>query len=422
LTLATTDSRVQYTGNGSTTVWDFNFIVPEASSLFVTLRDLTTGDVTELEAADYSVTGIGDEDGGAVTYPTSGPAITNNFRLTIYREVPYTQPAAFTNQDGFYPEVVEDAFDRVVMQTQQLVDAVSRGLTADPSGEFIDALGLEIQNLGAPTTDNSAVRKIDIDNIVISSGNVPGPGSGATNRFLRALSATTWGWVTFTLAMITDASALGRQLMAAGSAAAMRALLEIPNVDPVEGDPGDIKMAAYTTPPTGWLKCDGSAVNRTTYAPLFAAIGTAYGTGNGSTTFNLPDFRGEFLRGWDDSRGVDTSRVFGSSQSDLVKAHTHTATASTTGTTDSAGDHQHEVSWDQSGKVGGAGFYNSPAPSSFTVAVTIGGQPDAAYPGTDTAGAHSHTINSLATTVSVAANTGAENRPRNVTVQYFIKT
>jgi len=50
--------------------------------------------------------------------------------------------------------------------------------------------------------------------------------------------------------------------------------------------------------PSGWLLCDGRAVSRTTYAALFAAIGGTYGAGNGSTTFNLPDFRGKFLRGY----------------------------------------------------------------------------------------------------------------------------
>lgn len=57
------------------------------------------------------------------------------------------------------------------------------------------------------------------------------------------------------------------------------------------GDPGDIKVSARPTAPTGWLPCDGAAISRTTYALLFAAIGTAYGAGNGSSTFNVPDFR-----------------------------------------------------------------------------------------------------------------------------------
>ena len=52
------------------------------------------------------------------------------------------------------------------------------------------------------------------------------------------------------------------------------------------------------TPPDGWLVCNGSAVSRTTYADLFAAIGTTFGAGDGSTTFKLPDYRGDFLRGY----------------------------------------------------------------------------------------------------------------------------
>jgi microcystin-dependent protein len=55
---------------------------------------------------------------------------------------------------------------------------------------------------------------------------------------------------------------------------------------------GDLKWSARSTPSAGWLACDGAAVSRTTYAALFAAIGTAYGAGDGSTTFNVPDYRG----------------------------------------------------------------------------------------------------------------------------------
>lgn len=77
---------------------------------------------------------------------------------------------------------------------------------------------------------------------------------------------------------------------------------------------GSVAFFARSTAPTGWLKCNGAAVSRSAYAALFAAIGTAFGAGDGATTFNLPDFRGEFLRGWDDGRGVDAARAFGSAQ------------------------------------------------------------------------------------------------------------
>lgn len=71
--------------------------------------------------------------------------------------------------------------------------------------------------------------------------------------------------------------------------------------------------------PAGWLECNGSPVSRTTYGNLFDAIGTLYGGGDGSTTFELPDLRGEFVRGLDNGRGVDAGRTLGSDQTDQVK-------------------------------------------------------------------------------------------------------
>ena len=87
---------------------------------------------------------------------------------------------------------------------------------------------------------------------------------------------------------------------------------------------GQVNFFATSSAPAGFLKCSGQAVSRTTYAALFTAIGTLYGVGDGSTTFNLPDLRGEFVRGWDDGRGVDSGRSFGSAQTDGFKSHSHT--------------------------------------------------------------------------------------------------
>mgnify|MGYP006921424268 CR=1 FL=1 len=72
---------------------------------------------------------------------------------------------------------------------------------------------------------------------------------------------------------------------------------------------GAISDYAGTTAPTGWLLCDGSAVNRTTYAELFSVIGTSFGAGNGSTTFNVPDFRGRVGVGLDNLGGTDAGRL-----------------------------------------------------------------------------------------------------------------
>lgn len=76
--------------------------------------------------------------------------------------------------------------------------------------------------------------------------------------------------------------------------------------------------------PGGYLPCDGSAVSRTVYQPLFTAIGTLWGAGNGVTTFNVPDFQNMFLR------GAGTSLV-GTFEQDTFKSHTHAATVTDPG-------------------------------------------------------------------------------------------
>lgn len=86
---------------------------------------------------------------------------------------------------------------------------------------------------------------------------------------------------------------------------------------------GTVAYFAANAVPAGWLKANGATVSRTAYAALFLAIGTTYGAGDGATTFKLPDCRGEFLRGLDDGRGVDTGRSLGSAQADEFKSHSH---------------------------------------------------------------------------------------------------
>lgn len=84
---------------------------------------------------------------------------------------------------------------------------------------------------------------------------------------------------------------------------------------------GDIKQSVHSSAHNGWLKCDGTAVSRTTYADLFAIISTNFGSGDGTTTFNLPDARGRVLGTTGAGSGL-TSRSLGAS----VGAETHTLT------------------------------------------------------------------------------------------------
>jgi len=99
---------------------------------------------------------------------------------------------------------------------------------------------------------------------------------------------------------------------------------------------GNVAPFAGSIVPMGYLLCDGSAVSRTTYADLFAVVGTAWGIGDGSTTFNLPDLRGRFMRGVDAGAGNDPNAavrtafnggnagdLVGSYQIDEFKNHSH---------------------------------------------------------------------------------------------------
>lgn len=148
--------------------------------------------------------------------------------------------------------------------------------------------------------------------------------------------------------------------------------------------PGSVVSFARNSAPTGWLKANGALVSRTTYADLFAAIGTTFGVGDGSTTFALPDLRGEFIRGWDDGRGVDSGRVFGSAQLDQMQGHRHDARIAQGVTGTAAGTN--EGIWNQ-----------GVSPISNVV------------------------INTITDGINGTPRTGAETRPRNVALLACIK-
>lgn len=112
-----------------------------------------------------------------------------------------------------------------------------------------------------------------------------------------------------------------------GSAAAVSEILD-------STPAGAVVDFAMPSAPQGWLVCDGSTIPRSAYPDLFAAIGTTYNQPSDTNVllFRLPDYRGEFRRGWDAGRGVDTGRAFGSSQVDEIGAHHHLHSATIAGT------------------------------------------------------------------------------------------
>jgi microcystin-dependent protein len=93
---------------------------------------------------------------------------------------------------------------------------------------------------------------------------------------------------------------------------------------------GAINFFAMSAAPAGYLKANGAEVSRSTYSALFAAIGTTFGAGNGTTTFALPDLRGQFVRSWaDNGTAYDSGRTFGSTQADDLASHTHAVALTT---------------------------------------------------------------------------------------------
>jgi microcystin-dependent protein len=103
-----------------------------------------------------------------------------------------------------------------------------------------------------------------------------------------------------------------------------------PFVPPVPGGvvpPGSVIWYAASAVPSGqWLLCDGTQVKRAQYPNLYSAIGGTFGTGDGSTTFNLPDLRGKFIRGWGPVNSLDPNRKLGTVQGDLLGTHRHKIT------------------------------------------------------------------------------------------------
>lgn len=160
---------------------------------------------------------------------------------------------------------------------------------------------------------------------------------------------------------------------------------------------GSLVPYAGTTAPASYLLCDGAAYSRTTYAGLFAVIGTAYGIGDGTTTFNVPNLKGRTIFGRD--AGQTEFDVLGETGGQkTVQAHTHT------GTTDVAGLHHHNFSGSNSDIV------TNGRATEWTDAVDI----DAGV--TSDNGNHQHTF------TTNSAGSGVNNLNPYVVANYIIKT
>lgn len=124
MTVETQAIKAVYQGNGATTVFPYGFLIPTAAELRLSVINQFSGDVSIISPVNYSVTGLGNDAGGSVTYV----AIPAGYTLVIERVMPYTQEITFANQGAAYPADIEDGLDILTLQTQQLADAVSRSI------------------------------------------------------------------------------------------------------------------------------------------------------------------------------------------------------------------------------------------------------------------------------------------------------
>lgn len=246
-----------------------------------------------------------------------------------------------------------------------------------------------------------------------------GTGAASADGALTELGGTTTGKAVFTAASVAAA------LVALGLTNA-----QVP--------PGQVGHFFTASAPAGWLWANGANVSRTTYATLWAAMGSP-NTGDGSTTFTLPDLRGEFLRGWDNGRGVDAGRVLGSAQAAAMLDHTHSGN-----TGGHSADHSHTGYTGGTGGLNGSiygiseGFWSQGATDGVfskaadrNVFSPTGGDQSQGGRATFDGNFHTHAVQTYGssnnhthafTSGNPSAGGGAETRPRNVALLVCIKT
>lgn len=357
MTQSADPNRVAYSGNDVTTGFSFPYWVDADTDLAVWLVDADGNETAQALNTHFTVSGTGSAS-VTVTMVTA-PASTES--LVIVREQPLVQDLELSTIQQFRAQPIENQMDQIVRALLRVNDVATRALLLRQhdtigSGAF-DAGAQQIQRVADPTAAQHAATKAYVDAYVVAQSLDPSADLFALKTDVDDLSGVTdvaTALTNLSLNGNTDlrplASLNGNGLLARTGAAAFsnRTItggsgITVSDGDGVSGNPtlaltaGLIAMWGTGTVPSGWLECDGTAVSRTTYATLYAVIGNTYGNGDGSTTFNLPDFRGLFPRGHDDSAGEDpdaasrtdrgdgtTGDNVGTKQADAFQGHYHT--------------------------------------------------------------------------------------------------
>ena len=331
---------------------------------------------------------------------------------------------------------------------QDIADGVNACLKRDGGNTATATIpmgGFTLSNVGAPTAVTMPARVTDIQsqrgtyctvggtaNAITLTNSVPITAYAVGQKFKFFVVLSNTGAVTAAVDGLaaTAVKVAGSDLQSGQFAVGQYMEIAYDGTDfeaivgsvPATVSVGTVMAWPMTTVPAGWLEADGSAVSRTTYSALFAVYSTSYGVGDGSTTFNLPNYKDYFLRGFDASgtnastrtdRGDGTTgAAVGTKQAGDYLAHTHTGSTSTTG------DHKHFI-------ANGSGTTSLSATHSVNDEIEFGTNKSYKLAGsntepslgpTSTTGDHAHTF----TTAASPTSGGTETRPKNITVKWII--
>ena len=280
--------RIQYVANGAQAQFAYPFPIFAAADLEVYLDAAKQG-------SGYSVAGAGASAGGAVTF-AAAPAI--GAVVTLRRKIAIQRTSDFQESGEFRARVINDELDYQTAALQQVAEDAARAVRLSPTDGAAD---LTLPDKAARAGKFLAC---DADGKIIPAA---GPAGAPVSAFAQTL--------------LDDADAAGaRATLGLGTAAIRAAAAGSGDLLPANGDgsgltgitsvpAGVVVPYAGAAAPSGWLLCDGAAVSRAAKAALFAAIGTTFGAGDGSTTFNIPDLRGRAPFGRDNMGGTAANRL-----------------------------------------------------------------------------------------------------------------
>ena len=431
MTVSATHTKNLYLSDGITRNWPYTFSLNHEDhvSIFVSSPE---GQVKQIHSG-YRV----DMLKKVICYPVVGNPLATGWKVALLRKTPLTQEMDLVNNGGFFPETIEKAFDRAVLVEQEFREEMDRSVRvpeteANPTDFVNDLLGAKWMAQESAQEAKSARDQAEISALAAaehtnrSSQEADRADDAATlaERYaeqaavggIRVINGKTGSTVALTYEDINAASQEHRHensnILQDGflSSEDKKKLDWIPATG--EYDEGKVLVSrgedrgyewiymsgvpvgtiiawSGTKAPVGYLECAGQIFSQNTYPDLFAILGHLYdGTAQlDSYQFKLPDYRGEFLRGWDHGRGIDQNRDMGTRQGDAIR--------NITGTT---------------------AWYNSLLGFSFEGAFY-----DAGTATTADANNGSTPAKKIGLDASKVVPTANENRPRNITVMYCIK-